>query len=31
VDDEQQRMAAVFQEASLEAIDRAMHRDIYLV
>jgi hypothetical protein len=31
VDDEQQHLAAVFQEASLEAIDRAMHRDIYLV
>ncbi|KAG0512587.1 hypothetical protein BDA96_10G027300 [Sorghum bicolor] len=30
VDEEQQHLAAVFQEASLEAIDRAMHRDIYL-
>jgi Mg-chelatase subunit ChlD len=30
-DDEHHHLAAVFQEASLEAIDRAMHRDIYLV
>lgn len=29
-DEEEQHLAAVFQEASLAAIDRAMHRDIYL-
>ncbi|TVU17467.1 hypothetical protein EJB05_33505, partial [Eragrostis curvula] len=30
VDGDEHLQAAVFQEASLEAIDRAMHRDIYL-